>query len=467
MQPFILPNCFHKIEYIFILFLSLFLSDIVKGQTSFFTPSPYDSLSMINKITEVNNRYKNEVATLQGENKKYIAETYQKRLDNLKDIFQSKQLFTNEQTNKYISSLANLIIKNNPGLSSIPIDVYLSKSGVFNAVSVGEGVIVLYGGLFSKLENESQLVFILCHEISHVYLNHSNKSVYRYVNTLYSKETQTELKRIKNADYQKRERIEKLVKGMSFNSTRHSRDHEGEADSLAIELMHNTKFDVSESLTCLGMLDSIDNEPVNINQLLLHTFNSPEYPFKKSWTDKEEGLLGGHAVLETDKQLEDSLKTHPECKNRILVLSNKVTTYTNTTRQKNFYSKVTFSLLKNRMPYETINYYYQTEQYSQCLMHCLEILATKPDDAYAVALTGKVLNGIYKAQKNHILSKVVNYPSPDYPPQYNDLLQFLQNIHLNELGAINYFFLKQYEQKLANYKEFTDAFNTSRVNNKN
>jgi Zn-dependent protease with chaperone function len=182
-------------------------------------------------------------------------------------------------------------------------------------------------GLFEKLDNESQAAFVLCHELSHFYLNHSENSIRKYVNTLNSKEVQQDLKRIKNSEFKKREELEKLVKNITFNSRRHSRDHEAEADSMAIEFMRNTKFDLHESLTTLALLDSIDTDTLKTDLCLKKMFNSKEYPFKNKWIAKEEGLLGGHAELNEDESLADSLKTHPDCKARIKILEHLVTKY--------------------------------------------------------------------------------------------------------------------------------------------
>lgn len=48
------------------------------------------------------------------------------------------------------------------------------------------------------------------------------------------------------------------VKGLTFDSRRHSRDHEAQADSMAVELMRHTSYDLHGALTTLALLDSID-----------------------------------------------------------------------------------------------------------------------------------------------------------------------------------------------------------------
>ena len=56
-----------------------------------------------------------------------------------------------------------------------------------------------------------------------------------YVNTIYSDDFQKELKSIKKAEFNTKERVEKLALGLAFNTRRHSRYKESEADSMRSE----------------------------------------------------------------------------------------------------------------------------------------------------------------------------------------------------------------------------------------
>ena len=80
---------------------------------------------------------------------------------------------------------------------------------------------------------------------------------------------------------------------------------------------------------------------------------------------------------------------------------------------------------------------------------------------YGVAQVGRVLNGLYRAQKEHTLSKVADLPSPDNPANYNALLQFVQNLYLEDLASINYYFLRAYHPRLDNYTLFKKAYEES------
>ena len=354
------------------------------------------------------------------------------------------------------------IVKTNPLLQKQNFNCYFSRSGVPNAGYIGEGIILFNMGLFKRLDNESQAAFVLCHEIAHFYLQHSENSIRRYVAAINSKDMQNELRKIKNTEYGKRQQVDELLKGLTFNLRRHGRDHESEADSMAIEFMHNTRFDISEALTTLVLLDSIDSDSVNIGPCLQKTFDAKEYPFQKKWLAIEVGLLGGHAQLKKDEQLADSLKTHPDCKLRIKILEPIVNRYLSSGAFKNVVNKLTFIELGNTFSYEIIEFAYTSDNYTKSLYYTLELAQGKPADPYLVVQVGKIFNSLYAAQKTHKLGKLIDLPSPYYPANYNLLLQFIQNLYLENFASISYHYLKQYYPQLDYYSPFTNAYHTSK-----
>jgi hypothetical protein len=85
-------------------------------------------------------------------------------------------------------------------------------------------------------------------------------------------------------------------------------------------------------------------------------------------------------------------------------------------------------------------------------------LQTRPADGYLVAHVGRLMNGFYQAQRNHRLSKVADLPSPGYPANYNVLLAFVQNLHLEDMAAISYYFLSAWYPQLDYSPVFKNAY---------
>jgi hypothetical protein len=315
-------------------------------------------------------------------------------------------------------------------------------------------------GLFERLDNESEAVFVLCHEMAHFLLHHSENVINRYVETLNSEEVQAELRRIKRSEYQKHDRVQSLVKGLTFDSRRHSRDHEAQADSLAVQLMRNTGFALSGSLSTLALLDVIDIDTLNTSVCLPALFNAPEYPFRKKWIAKNDGLLGGHAQMK-DTAMADSLKTHPDCQRRIGWLTRLMSGWTQAGARKFVVDSSMFTTLRKTFRYETIEYAFAANNYTRSFFLTLELLQKAPGDTYLVAQIGRLFNGIYTAQKAHTLSKVVDLPSPGLPANYNLLLQFIQNLYLEDIASINYYYLKKYHPQMDVYTPYRNAYEQS------
>jgi predicted Zn-dependent protease len=431
------------------------------AQSMAFSPAAEDKQLLSTLFTGYEQHYQDALSKLPKENKKDYEEIYQLRWNHIKEVFDSKELYTATTARQYLDALVAEIVKSNPMLQGRHFQCYFSRSGVPNASYIGEGIILFNMGLFRKLENESQAAFVIGHEIAHYYLQHSENRIAKYVTTINSREVQEELRKIKKAEFGKRAQLEKLTKGMTFNSRRHSRDHESQADSLAVELLHNTRFDITAALSALDLLDTIDTDTLNTALCLQRMFNASAYPFQKRWTARQEGLLGGHAQLKKDVQLEDSLKTHPDCKLRVQLLTPLVEKYKTAGKAAFVVDKMKFDTLKTTFQYEIAAYAYASDNYTRSLYYTIALLQERPADAWLITQVGKILNSCYTAQKAHTLGKKVELPSPSLSPDYNQVLQFIQNLYLEEFAFISYHYLHQYSAQLNHYPDFTKEYNTS------
>ena len=119
---------------------------------------------------------------------------------------------------------------------------------------------------------------------------------------------------------------------------------------------------------------------------------------------------------------------------------------------------------KQWLPYECLNYYYKNKEYCNQLFLALQLIKTQNDDEKIVLNVGKGLNDLVAAQKKHQMGKVTEFPSPNNSNDYNTLLQFVNNLFSDEMASINYFFLKKYDQKFLNDKEFQSVLLISKQN---
>jgi len=254
----------------------------LQGQTTWqYSPIKDDEAKLKSLQSEIRKQYEKDSVGVTGENKKYVLEIYRSRFKSLDELFTDKETITSPEASAYINTIANEIISKNPELKKIQPRVFFSRAWWPNAYTTGEGTVVFNIDLFIKLQNESQVAFVMCHELAHQYLEHSNKKINKYINTIYSKEFQEKLKELRKQKYGKKDELDELEKSFAFNIFRHSREYETEADSIGLHFMKNTGYDCKEALSCLTLLDEMDEEKMDYSQQLPKVFNFSEYPFRK------------------------------------------------------------------------------------------------------------------------------------------------------------------------------------------
>jgi hypothetical protein len=123
-----------------------------------------------------------------------------------------------------------------------------------------------------------------------------------------------------------------------------------------------------------------------------------------------------------------------------------------------------FDSLKKIFSFEIAEYCFNTNNISRCLYHTMELQQQYGDNAYLATLTGKCFNTMYTRQKEHMLNTVVSLPFPQADKNFNTLLEFIQNLGLQDIAAIGYSYLKKHYDAFSADKEFAKTFTESKKN---
>lgn len=415
------------------------------------TKDPVLERKLMDAITT---RYQSDVKGLGGEYRKYLSEIYRERYELIRQRITGNEMITDGPSSAYLEQLTQEILKANPSLRIGEIRVIFSNAWWPNATSMGEGTIIFNIGLFHRLRNESQVAFVLGHEIAHYHLNHSNNNIHHYVNTIYSDSFQKQLKSIQKANYRQNQQIESVAERLTFRSRRHSRTDEQAADSMAVELLKNTRFDLNGVLTCLAILDSADREKYNRRLDLAKHFDFPSLRFKKSWTESDALMFAVEKDEEREQREKDSLKTHPDCATRIRKLEGMVQKYQRADARLFVVSEQRFESLVRAFDFEMIDACFENNQVSRCLYLALKMLEFYPDNAHLHTMVGKCLNKLYEKQAAHELGNIVDLPNPALGEEYNQLLNLIQNVRLREIAGIAYHYLQKNQQIAQRDDEF-------------
>ncbi|MBI5371563.1 MAG: M48 family metalloprotease [Sphingobacteriales bacterium] len=404
------------------------------------------------------------IASLDKEHKEDYQGIYEERFEVIATLMKSSRLVAEPDAHQYLQQVLDRIVSVNDELKPLSIRLVFSRDWWPNACSVGEGTLIVNAGLLVRLKNESELTFVLCHELAHFYLDHAGKSIRKNISTLNSEAFRSELKKLAKQEYGAGAGLEKLFRMLAFGFRRHSRENEAEADEMAIQFLRKTGFSGQGAISCLQMLDKVDDSSYYAGPDLPVIFNFPDYYFKKRWIQNESMIFSemkGDASALTEAE-RDSLRTHPDCPKRIATLEPVVLSFP--AGRDFLVDAATFNRLKDRFSVEIIEELYREEQYSLNLYYALGLLKSGQHRSYAIYSVARVLNGLYDAQLNHRFGLVTEKENRTNSGNYNLLLRMLDRVRLDELAALSYYFCTQFRQEMAGYTAFEAEWKKAQEN---
>lgn len=414
--------------------------------------------------TGLRQKYLSETATkeklaLSNADKHYSEDykkIYREEYGQIEKFWSGTRAVTTPAVNNYLQAVVQKIISSNPDLKSTDVRVVFSRDWWPNASCMADGSIAINAGLYIFLRNEAELAFVISHELAHYYLHHHEKEIRAYVEKINNEQFQKKLKHISKQGYSVNQQLNNLLKTMVFDSRRHGRHNEAEADEYALRFMKNTGYDCNAIKTCLETLDDIDDttyfsNPPSIEKEL----NFPNYPFKQSWVSQQSSIFS--QIKEDDspesKREKDSLKTHPDCEKRILLFEAHWKD-DGKKRPSFLVNEKKFNELKRQLFYEIMEECYREDELSKNLYYALALLENEPGNRFAVYSVVRCFNRLWYLQKNHQLQQSIEKEDQSFPPQYNLLLRMLDRLRLDEIVALNNAFAAEHAEQMKTYPGF-------------
>jgi hypothetical protein len=225
----------------------------------------------------------------------------------------------------YVDAIVSKLYENNKTKFSRKPFLLIDRSTVANAYSIGENVIVVNLGLLTNIKYKDELALILAHEMSHNFLGHSLQSMKKKAEWLTSDDYKDFIKDLSKNKYNRYSKAENAFKEYKFSSSTHNRFGESNADSMAVGLLKSAGF--AFDAAWFLRLDSADLEyKTPLKKTLPEYYANYGVTVQPQWlTKKAIGLSSRVGDADFSKPIEDSLKTHPDCKVRYEAL--KAQTY--------------------------------------------------------------------------------------------------------------------------------------------
>lgn len=361
----------------------------------------------------------------------------------------------------YLDNILNEIYTSNVSIKPNKFKFFLKNNISLNASCYGNGVFEINVGTFPSLENDAELAFIICHEIAHYNLEHSKKSITKYIALQHSKELDAKLKDINDLDYGKNKALFKLLNQFNINVLKHSKNSELEADSLGFNLFKNTKYNLPNAISTLKKLEDNSNITYKTNIKLDSIFNLKNYPFKKYWLEVPKPMFSSNKVINDFKMSSDTLKTHPAIPLRIKKLKPYITTSNNEIK-KDLNLKSINQILIPKIYQLTLD----KKRYDISLYLLVDYLLKKyiSKQEYTAKMSSLLLN-IYLLKKQHNLGKYIPLTNKfSKEKELNTIRLFINTIENSELKKLGLEFCL--ENKIEKNTEFNKNLNQFKTLNK-
>ena len=353
----------------------------------------------------------------------------------------SKNFVFNTVFNKYVNTVVDQILKSN-SLNFPNLKILVEKYNTPNAYCTGDGTLVVNMGLFYWVDNQDQFASVICHELGHLFLDHSIKT--QLSDMKLEKNGKEEVKSLASTQNNKGEKAYQIYKRQLYKFSAEKRKQENQADSLGYVYYLKSNFAKSEFKNALLTLKKFDTISPNIvkTETYKQFFDLPERPFKEKWLQKEDFSTYdySHYKERIDK---DSVASHPEMDLRIKYLDMQFPEQNVTSKKVE--PSAEFQDLEKIAKLEFLPNYYQSEDFGMGIYSALQLLQkeTQQTEYYKFWL-GKNFEKIFEARKNYKLNRYLERVDPkNQDESYQQFLNFMWNLSLDDIKYISEFYNKK------------------------
>jgi hypothetical protein len=376
--------------------------------------------------------------------KKYFKQTLDEQYSNYLKLKMNGSLMYNDTLTHYVQSIFNTIVAKNKIVFNKPIKLFLLRSDIPNAFNSGSETFILNLGLISNLNSESELAFIICHEIAHELKKHVFSNIHHVGIIQSSRSYKKELRISKQQKYNSYNLSKDFYYTIKAKEIRNNINFELQADSFALELLKTCDYPQSGAIRALEILDSVDIKNINAKINYSAIFKSKQIFFDHNWLIDAETI---NLSSNLNFKIPDSLKTHPNCEYRINKLK------LDSSFKKEILLSNNYTFYQNLAKFEEIETLMEEKKIDKALYKTIQLLNIYNNNIYLNATFYYCLYEIYEAKKNHTLSKIIPTADRLYPSNYNEFLTFINQVPNS--------FLKKY------CEEFAEKVSVSKQNDYN
>ncbi|MBS1617201.1 MAG: M48 family metallopeptidase [Bacteroidetes bacterium] len=267
--------------------------------------------------------------------------------------------------------------------------IYVLRTAAVNASTTSQGVIFINMGMLAQLENEAQLAYLLCHEITHYKKKHMiNRAVER-----------DKIERGQDA-YKNLTKDEQLLANRSF-----SRELEAQADGEGYTLFKQSGYSTAH---IAGLFDVLKYASLPFDDVIFDAsfLETPSYRIPANFKLPESAQINI-----ADKAL-DLKSTHPANKERREAILDKVIKDPSESTADYLIGRPQFELARTTARFEMSRIYLLHHQYEDALYNSYLLLKKYPDNLYLKKNVLESLEGLATyAASSSFMSAHTSYAS--------------------------------------------------------
>lgn len=323
-----------------------------------------------------------------------------------KELFSSGLILYGTILNLYVENVVDQLLAAHPDLKE-RVRVYILRSPEVNALAYENGVVIVNTGLLAQLQNESELAFILAHEIVHIQQGHARL------------ETEAAKQEMKKAGRNE-------TPSLYLSAQYRSREYETEADQLAFkQFFAQTRYSY-EALD--GVFDLLQYAYLPFNEI----------PFTRTFVENayyhfpDEYFLSSVTPICARENYVDTLNSHPNLLKRRAWVNAQVERANNDGRQLFIQPESLFEEVRNTARFECIHSWLTTHDYADAFYNSYVMVHEFPQNIFLQRAIYTSLYGIAMHKKEGQTDDVIpNYKKVEGEKQ--QVCHFFKKATRNEL----------------------------------
>lgn len=317
-------------------------------------------------------------------------------------LLHSGSVIYGDEISLYVQAVAANLLKDEPELLA-ELRFYTMKSNETNALSTDQGIIFVTTGLISQLTSEAQLAYVLSHEIAH-----------------YTEKHVIETFDWKSQNKYQQDRIEKL--------SVHTKEHEFEADKLALKRYHAAGYS--------------DEEIISTFDVLMYSylpFDEVELPMNYYSTEKmyipESFFATKKYPIKAEEDYNDARSSHPNIKKRKDATMEALSNYNDWGKVANSMGESKFVYIRNLARFESLRTDIIDANFGQALYSIFLLEREFPESVYLQRMKAQAWLGLTQFKAENMESKTMPNSS-DYEGESAALYFFLKKLNDNAVFTL-------------------------------